>query len=376
MCRVVRTDVGLSVMTILIFPSSLSASVRYAEEARQWGQRVVGASSIRPDPNASVFDAWSRLPFIGDPQFFAALRALTIDEGVTGIFTPHAPTFHLLQRDLAEHVPALRLLGPGPFRRVMDRIRHDNDAASREMEAISTFAGSGTELSIPFVAGLLAQAETIHGECAREKILAICGIMQAAPRGDIVEIGALFGKSSYVLNRAASRFDVGSTLCVDPWLLDASIQTDAPKYIQEASSGWDWETVYSGFLAAMLSCSAPPFNYLRLPSASACEVYARRDPIGSAEFGSTPLAGSIAVLHLDGNHDEAAVAEDFRLWSPYLAPGAWVIFDDYHWPHGDGPRNVADSVIRDRGRDIGRTFVAGGAMFIQLASAQRTAPLS
>jgi hypothetical protein len=144
------------------------------------------------------------------------------------------------------------------------------------------------------------------------------------------------------------------------------VQTDAPTHIQEASGGWDWDVVYQGFLVAMLSCASAPFNYLRMTSADAHAHYAKTRRVTSPEFGDTTMAGSIAVLHLDGNHDESAVAEDFALWSPHVVPGGWIIFDDYNWPHGDGPRKVADRAIAAYGPRVRRHFIGGGAMFVQL----------
>jgi hypothetical protein len=354
-------------VTILVFPSALDASARFAREAAQWGRRTVGASSLDIDPNAELFDAWARLPFIGDPDFFERLSALVAREGVTQLFTPHAPTFHLLEGALADHVPALELMGPGPFKRQMDRVADALALADGAMAAVSAYAGRPPFLPREFLAGLLVQAETIHGECARDKILAICGVVPFGPKGDIVEIGALFGKSSYVLNRVGSCCGVGATLCVDPWTLGLTVQRDAPDHIQKASSGWDWDLVYSGFLVAMLGCAQPPFNYLRMTSAKANEHYRACSSVSSPEFGETPLAGGIAVLHLDGNHDETAVAEDFALWGPLVKPGGWIIFDDYNWPHGNGPRTVADRAIAGYGPQVARHFVAGGAMFVNLA---------
>ncbi|MGH7222070.1 MAG: class I SAM-dependent methyltransferase, partial [Gemmataceae bacterium] len=289
-------------------------------------------------------------------------------EQVTRLFTPHAPTFHLLEMSLADRLPGLELIGPGPFKRQMSRVSDARAAAEESMPAVEAFAGRPSPLPLEFLAGLLVQAETIHGECSREKILAVCGVVPFAPKGDIVEIGVLFGKSSYVLNRVGSYCGIGATLCVDPWNLGLSVQMDAPEHIQEASQGWNWDVVYSGFLVAMLACAAPPFNYLRMTSAQAQARYSGAASVTSREFGETPLAGAISVLHLDGNHDESAVAEDFALWSPLVQPGGWIIFDDYHWPHGDGPRIVADRAIADFGTRVKRHFVAGGAMFVNLAA--------
>lgn len=355
-------------MTILVFPSALEAAGRFAGEARQWGHRVVGASSVETDPNASLFDAWARLPFIGAPDFFAALEALAEREGISELFTPHAPSFHLLQQELPARLPKLKLLGPGPFRRQMNRVSDALALADAALPIVASLGQRPSPLPREFLAGVLVQAETIHGECARDKILAICAIAPFAPKGDIVEIGALFGKSSYVFNRLASYCGVGATLCVDPWDLGLSVQTDAPGHIQEASSGWDWEVVYSGFLISMLAAAAAPFNYLRMTSASAHALYLAGRSVTSPEFGETTLAGSISILHLDGNHDESAVAQDYALWGPLVAPGGWIVFDDYNWPHGDGPRKVADRAIAELGPRVSRTLLAGGAMFVNLAS--------
>jgi hypothetical protein len=353
-------------MRILVFPSALETAAGFAREAAGWGHRVVGASSLEADPNAGLFDVWARLPFIGDPDFFTALAALVAREKITTLFTPHAPTFHLLEQALPAQLPGLELMGPGPFKRQMDLVTGALALAQAAMAKVEAYGQAPSPLPVELLAGLLTQAETIHGECAREKILAICGVLPFAPKGDIVEIGALFGKSSYVLNRIGAHCGIGATLCVDPWNLGLSVQTDAPTHIQEASGGWDWEVVYEGFLTAMLGCAAPPFNYLRMTSVLARERYANRS-VSSREFGQTELAGQIALLHLDGNHDEAAVAQDFALWGPLVVPGGWIIFDDYNWPHGDGPRTVADRAIAQYGPQVKRSFVAGGAMFLNLA---------
>jgi len=354
-------------MTILVFPSALEAAAKYAREARQWGRRVVGASSLESDPNAGAFDAWGRLPFIGAPDFFDALAALVAREGVTEFYTPHAPTFHLLERELPARLPAVSMVGPGPFRRQMNRVTDALADGEVGLTVAARFAGAPSPLPAALVGAILAQVETIHGECSREKVLALCGAVPTAPKGDVVEIGALYGKSSYVLNRLAAHCGIGATICVDPWNLGLSVQTDAPAHIQEASGGWDWEVVYRGFLVAMLGCASAPFNYLRMTSQEAHARYVASRSVTSPEFGETPLAGRIAVLHIDGNHDEAAVAEDFALWSRHVVPGGWIIFDDYNWPHGQGPRVVADRAIAAYGPRVRRSFIGGGAMFVNLA---------
>ena len=353
-------------MSILVFPSIVEASVQFAGEARFWGRRSVGASSLDIDPNAGRFDAWEQLPFIGDPDFFRVLEAVIEKQNVTAIFTPHAATFNMLERELPRRFPRLQLMGGSPFERQMGRVRAALAEGQAGIEAATAFSKQTCPLSLEFVSALLLQVETIYGECAREKIHALCGIIPFAPKGDVIEIGSLFGKSSYVLNRVAAQCGIGATLCIDPWNTDLSIQHDAPDNIQQTSFKWDWDLVQKGFLVGMLGCVAPPFNYQRATSGQAFDSYTCGS-ITSPEFGTTLLAGRISVLHIDGNHDEAAVAEDFTRWSEHLLPNGWIIFDDYEWPHGNGPRNIADRAIVAYGSRIRHSFIAGGAMFLNVA---------
>ncbi len=353
-------------MTILVFPSCLEAAVRFAADARRWRQRVVGASSLEVDPYASHYDVWKRLPFIGNAHFFEALAALVQRENIDTIFTPHAPCFNLLEAQLPTKLPHVAIWGEGPYRTHVKQMEDVISQARRDLEEIAGFGISTAQLPVEFVAGVLQQMDRLYGQCSRQKALAVCAVMPSAVKGDVVEIGALFGKSTYLFNRLASYCSVGGMLAIDPWNLEDSIQHDSPPNIQDAPTKWNWEIVNRGFLVNMLGCACPPFNYMKATSAHAYARYSAHSEVTSSEFGATIFKGSIAVLHIDGNHDEAAVAEDFCLWSKHLAPGAWIVFDDYNWQHGDGPRKVADRVIVDYGARAGRHFVAGGALFLQI----------
>ena len=92
-------------MSILVFPSTLDASVKFAREARRWGKTTVGASSVPNNASASDYDSWEKLPFIGDADFFDELKKVVSIHGIESLFTPHAPTFHLLEKKLSLLVP-------------------------------------------------------------------------------------------------------------------------------------------------------------------------------------------------------------------------------------------------------------------------------
>ena len=353
-------------MTILIFPCTLIAATKFAQEARNWGHKTLGASSIVNEQTAIHYDDWVELPLIGNEAFFDRLRDIVQEKGIRSIFTPHAPTFHLLQDRLAGELPKITLLGRGPFETQMANVICNLALGKSVIKLANDIAGVEGPFSPEFVGSVVAQADSIHGECAQQKMSALFAMMPEAPKGDIIEIGALYGKSSYLLNRIGTYLNIGATLAVDPWNLGLSVQLDAPVHIQTASGGWDWDVVATGFIMNMLSVSNAPFNYLRATSKQAYKQYSTSQLVESKEFGTVRYAGQISVLHLDGNHDEVAVAEDFELWSPHLAPNGWIIFDDYNWAHGDGPKIVADRALKFYGTRVKKHFVAGGAMFVNV----------
>ncbi len=43
-----------------------------------------------------------------------------------------------------------------------------------------------------------------------------------------------------------------------------------------------------------------------------------------------------------------------------------MVFDDYEWSQGDGPRIVADQAVAGYGNSVDQKFLAGGALFIKL----------
>ena len=210
-------------MTIFVFPSCLEAAVRFADEARHWRQRVIGASSLDVDPYASHYDAWEKLPFIGEESFFDVLSALVERQNVDFIFTPHAAIFNFLEARLPSRLPHVSILGEGPYKTEVKQMEKALEQAKRDQAVIGGFGIGAAPLPIQCVAGVLLQMERFYGQCSREKALALCAVMPSAAKGDVVEIGSMFGKSTYVFNRLASYCRVGGTLAIDPWNLEISI---------------------------------------------------------------------------------------------------------------------------------------------------------
>ncbi len=353
-------------MTILIFPSNITASLEMLAEARRWGHRVIGSSSLEQDPNASLFDSWEKLPYIGDATFLDMLSLLVSRHQITGIMTPHAPSFFYLSQHLSSRLLHVQLIGESPYQRQMQWVDKSLEISQVVIERVLPKINTGKLLDATTISALMTQAGNIYGECSDDKIIALCLALTSAPVGDVIEIGSFFGKSAYILNHLAVLNGIGTMIAIDPWDLETSIQHDAPLIMPELSNVWDWEKVFRGFLLTMISCSLPPFNYIRASSKQAWEIYSSNNAVYSPEFGKTFINGHISVLHIDGNHDENSVRQDFLLWSRRLSPGGWIIFDDYEWSYSGGPRIVADEAVAMYGNRVSNKFLAGGALFVRV----------
>lgn len=352
----------------LIFPAVTPEAREYAYRERGHGRAVVAASSVPCDENAAFYSLWEYLPAIHEPRFPSAFRRLVERYGVDRLFVP-VPSVHVFLRQyLAEHDLPLAIVNESPFEVEARRYRELLLAADQAMSLERAIAGTASRLSRERIAAMLRAAMLIHGESNESKLAAMMGIFASAPRGDVVEIGALVGRSAAALRLLAGYYAIGPVLTVDPWDGELSIQQDSPELIREMAFAWPPGVVAGQFRVNMLGLGSRDFAHLPLPSREAFEIYRRGGHIGDADFGGFRPEGRIAVLHIDGNHDYASVADDWLRWGSCLMPGGWVIFDDYVWAHGDGPRRVADEMLRSEHERIDCAFACGKALFIRLTT--------
>lgn len=351
----------------LVFPSSVAAALDYARDATARGERVVGASSLPRDENAPAFSAWERLPSIHEEGFLDAVLVLVERYGLTHVHAPlttaHAALTALIE---AGRLP-LKLVRPSPISEQNAALRRSLDRAAQLAGFAADIVGNGSALPpLAQWAATLRYANGCYGESSDVKLAAMLAVAASAPKGDVVEIGTLMGKSASVLVLAARMFAIGSVLTVDPWTPAHARQKDSPTLVQDAVDLWDFALLSGGYFLNMIPIAAGRANHLRLPSEDGFAVYDRARRVETPELGPTDYTGRIALLHIDGNHDLAAVRQDWALWGSRMLPGGWVIFDDYTWLHGAGPRVIGDRLLED-GRAWQRAFVCGGALFVRLA---------
>jgi glycosyltransferase involved in cell wall biosynthesis len=157
-----------------------------------------------------------------------------------------------------------------------------------------------------------------------------CGVPEAAGRflfliarttpgkGDIVEIGSCFGRSTIYLAEGASHSNRNTVWAVDPHTGDIA---------------WDFDGVstHEVFLRNIRKFGMENrVKPLKMTSRKAAQVW-----------NGTP----IRILFIDGWHSYDAVTEDILLWFPHVISGGLIIFDDYSNPEFPGVRQAVDEQI-------------------------------
>ena len=342
----------------------MSDALTFIEQARIFGATVVGASSLMHDPNATRCDFWLRLPRVDEAGFAESLSEAVTAHGIDGIFCPNNVVHGVIDTMIREGIITARLLAL-PFHQEIARYNNLKLRAETSLSLANAICDEARSVAPLNVAAWLHYTDAIMGQSGEAKLAALIGAMASAPRGDVVEIGAYFGKSAAWLTLIARDLDIGNVLAIDPWLSAEAVQHDAPIHLQQLSDGDYWETVAQACITNLLPIAMSRFNFLRMPATQALPYY-ESGSIRSNAFGVTNFSGRIALLHIDGNHDYRAVAADVALWAPKLAPGGWLILDDYCWPHGDGPRRIGDAFLAEKSAIISQAFVVDGALFIKL----------
>lgn len=140
-----------------------------------------------------------------------------------------------------------------------------------------------------------------------------------------VEIGVYRGRSLLPVGAMFAALGRGRAFGIDPYSLAEAMQDDLDHFPEEAARqvndfvrSQDWDGMHDDVvgLIGTLGC------------ADHCEIVRATSAAAVDRFD----AGSIDVLHIDGNHDTDAVRADVDAYLPKLAPGAFIVLDDASWP--------------------------------------------
>lgn len=145
---------------------------------------------------------------------------------------------------------------------------------------------------------------------------------------NILEIGALYGINLAILyNHTATRFDKVHITCLDPF---------DGYYGQAFDPHLGIPVDDTTFIRNMAVAHVPESNFRVIKKYST-------DP----EAVEMAQGLNINLLIIDGDHSYSGVKFDFETYFPLLAPGGYIIFDDYHvngWP---GVQKFVDEEIRN-----------------------------
>jgi hypothetical protein len=357
----------------LIFPSCLPHGELYAEAARERGERVVAASSLRFDPTARKFDTWFYLPSVHEEDFQQRLNEAIAEYDIARVYCPVLTAYDVLNRLIEEGKLSIKVIGDIPLCRSAFEHREIMKSAAALHALIQDTTECRSDLSPLEIAAVLRQSLGIFGESDQYKIAAMMAIFADAPAGDVIEIGVLAGRSACVLALMAQRYGTGAVLAIDTWSSARAVQRDSNENFQRMVEAWlptlPIESFFESFLVSLLPIVTPgSFNYLMQPSTAAHGTWFQTGRVETSHFGLTDYRRYIAVLHIDANHDYAQVRQDCELWLPHLVPGGWLILDDYVWMHGHGPRRVGDALLTERASEVQRAFVCGKALFVKLVA--------
>lgn len=351
----------------LLFPGGMPESLAQLAILKRAGNHVIGASSVVNDPAIPHYDTWIHLPFVGAADFKNLLIAAISQHHISSIYCPH-PTIARYLKSFKENGDISVHLELEEFaKRTTD---HQNSVIARveayEAHPLVLPGNTAAPLSQLQKTSLMLQTLHAEGQSSDDKLFAMMEIARSCPHGDIVEIGTFWGRSALMLAMLNRHYSIGNLLCIDPWDNEAAIQAGVSETVNAGTRSLDFGVALRGFILNLFPFSNGNVNYLRLDASVAIKQYAPGLIVKSEEFGATTYEGSIALLHIDGNHALDPVTRDIEYWCPRVKPGGWIIIDDYQWAFGDGPQVAADRWMQTNYSRIACAFATGSALFVKL----------
>ncbi|MGI1671223.1 MAG: class I SAM-dependent methyltransferase [Neptuniibacter sp.] len=346
-------------MKLLVFPADCESDFESFELVKRVGGEVVGASSVLH--SSFLGEETVYLPYITDSSFLDSLEALLIQENISHIYTSHAGVWALISSNIQGEGRAfpVNLSSDFPFDVTWNRFQVAQKWA-RNVSGRMSVNEKNSSLSEAHLSGLFSQYHQIPGQSDAAKLEALVNLAPRVPSGDWVEIGSLYGRSSFALGWLANHFLGSPLICIDPWdSLRVKPQQNKAAVLDSQIKSIDSEKIFQIFKSAI--ALQPNITYLKALSEEGVERYLDSDFDGKR----LDVSHQIAFLHIDGNHHFDEVTKDIALWEPYVCKGGWLAIDDYLWAFGDGPKKAGDNLLRTGRFD--EAFVSGDTLYMRKA---------
>lgn len=347
-------------MKLLVFPTDCSIDHELYTFLTKAGVSVVGASSSK----GQIF--WGQeteyLPYITDESFSETLQRLIDAKGISHIYTAHAGVWGLLERYISNNTITkdIALCSEFPFDLEWKKFANHADWGAAAKSRLEKSAAGGLFRKDELIA-LCKQYNDIPGQSDNLKLESLINITPSVPDGDWVEIGCLYGRSSFALGFLAKKFCGSNLVCVDPW--DAEKipdQQGKAEILDQQGKQINYEQIFQMFRSSIGLLEN--VTYIQGLSEEAIGRYLMRDLDGP----DLNLTHSIAFLHIDGSHHFDEVTKDIKLWEPHVRVGGWIAVDDYLWAFGDGPKRAGDNLLQTGRFDI--AYVAGDTLYMRKAN--------
>lgn len=157
-----------------------------------------------------------------------------------------------------------------------------------------------------------------EGWCNTEKAEKMMNLIYTTRPDICVEIGVFGGSSIYPTAQALKYIGQGVVYAIDPWETSAcqvGYDPTDPNYVWWSQV--NLQQIYEGFISLLTRHHLTSFCYpMKTTSENALAYFPNN---------------SIDILHLDGNHSEAAALADVHHWLPKVKPGGYIWFDDCNW---------------------------------------------
>ena len=361
----------METINLLVFPIDIDASHQTIKQASDLGIRVIGASSESRQANVEGVSNTIHLPYITDDNFEQALAKAIDEHNIHHAFTPHEGVWEKLNT-LGTSKPEVfnyKLVGSHPY--TAQWLKYlpsyqwaENFIANDTSKNIAAIETSESVSQVQY-AGLHYHFVRTPGQTSEEKLAALCSIFNLTPKGDIVEIGSLYGKSALALGWLAQMHSTGNVICVDPWDMDLiEDQGESANILNKQYETIDLNKIFKGFLI-----NTSPLNnigYIKNTSQHAIEEYgqaAQESYLKCNDHRSVSVQGKVALLHIDGNHRYDHVCKDIQYWEPHVVAGGWILIDDYLWAFGDGPQRAGDELLSTNKFDL--AFCSSDTLFLR-----------
>ena len=142
-----------------------------------------------------------------------------------------------------------------------------------------------------------------------------------APVSNVVELGSWKGRSTSCLAFAIKDRNEGRVYAVDTWKGSSEHQQALQSYADDQ--------LYNEFIKNITNLNL--LDYIEPVKMDSIEASRK-----------WPLNLKIGLLYIDASHEYLSVKQDFEFWSPLVATGGYIIFDDV--PSWDGPTKLVNEL--------------------------------